>query len=83
MKLLESSSEELSASSLESFTSDGGIMTLSTTWIIPFEANTSVVVTSTSPIITLPSILVSVKLSPLAIASIMPSVTSAPHRDPG
>ena len=57
--------------------SAGGISTLSITWITPFDATTSAVVTVASPIITVPSATVNDASSPLAIATVSPSVTSA------
>ena len=57
--------------------SAGGINTLSITWITPFDAITSAVVTVASPTITVPSVTVNEASSPLTIATVNPSVTPA------
>ena len=57
--------------------SAGGISTLSMTWITPFDAGTSANTTVASPTITVPSVTVNDASSPLTIATVNPSVTSA------
>ena len=55
--------------------STGGVRTLSITWIMPFEACTSGVITVASLMETVPST-VNLVLSPLTISANMPSVTA-------
>ena len=50
--------------------------TLSITWIIPFEACTSAVVTVAVPTVTVPLLTPNFTLSPLAIVASIPSVTA-------
>ena len=57
--------------------SAGGISILSMTWIMPLLASTSSEVTVASPIITVPSVTVKVKVSVFAASAVMPSVTLA------
>ena len=56
--------------------SAGGIRTLSMTWIIPFEAITSADVTVASFTMTLPSVIVNERSSPLSASTDRPSLTS-------
>jgi len=60
----------------------GGISTLSITCMTPFEAGTSASTTVASPTITVPSLTVNEASSPLTIATVRPSVTSAAFTAP-
>ena len=54
----------------------GGISTLSITWMTPFDAITSAVVTFASLTMTAPSVTVKERSSPLRACAVIPSVTS-------
>ena len=63
-------------------TSAGGISTLSITWIMPFDAITSGVVTFASPMLTVPSATVNVTSSLFSMVTVRPSVTAEDSTDP-
>ena len=65
-----------------SVTSTGGVRTLSITWMTPFDASTSAVVTVASPIMTVPSATVKVASSPFSMVTVIPSVTADDSTDP-
>ena len=63
--------------------STGGMRTLSITWMTPFEACTSAIVTVAGPTMTAPVLsTLNLTLSPLTMEAIMPSLTSLEATSP-